>query len=73
MAQKVKVVAKRKEKWIMEQKYFFLRPSKLHSALCTLSKLNEYDPVGESGCQEGGEEASIHGEKPASCDTSSIY
>ena len=56
----------------MEQKKL-LRPSKLHLALCTLSKLNEYDPVGESGRQEEGEESSIHGEKPASCDTSSIY
>ena len=56
----------------MEQKKL-LRPSKLHLALCTLSKLNEYDPVGKCGRQEGGEEPSIHGEKPASCDTSSIY
>ena len=34
----------------------------------TLGELNQYDPIGEGGAQEGGHEASVHCEEPASGD-----
>ena len=36
------------------------------SIVHTLCELNEYDPICEGGAQEGGDEASIHCEIPAS-------
>ena len=34
------------------------------STICSLSELDQDNPVGESGRQEGGDEASVHGEEP---------
>ena len=39
---------------------------KTFSIVCSLSKLDEDDPIGEGGAQEGGDETSVHCEKAAS-------
>ena len=39
---------------------------KTFSIVCSLSKLDKDDPVGEGGAQEGGDETSVHCEKAAS-------
>ena len=40
--------------------------SAANSTGCTLIELDQDDPVGERGRQEGSDEASIHREEPAS-------
>ena len=42
--------------------------SAAHSTGCTLIELDQDDPIGEGGSQEGGHEASVHPEEPASGD-----